>query len=114
MAAFGREVADDATFSMAFADYLNPNQYEFHEVDPSEVPGNGIYQEMMAMPPPLQQNQEEVREVADEQNQQKAPKPKTSRHKILTPTDVDNVQNESVGGRTRKQTYWGVNVFKGI
>lgn len=113
MAAFAGQEADDCTFSMEFANYLDPNQYQYDEVPSTEVQSTGIFHEMMNMPPPDVQISRETPQAADGNFQQNAQTGKTSRHKILTPSDVDNVQHESIRPRTRKQTDWGVNVFKG-
>lgn len=114
MLAFAGREADDANFSLQFDTFLDENRYEFHEVDSNEVQSTGLFQEMINMLPPVVQNPPESAQQADNNGDQNATTGKTSRHKILTSSDVDNVQNESIRPRTRKQTNWGVNVFKGI
>lgn len=111
--AYGGHEADDASFSLDFATYLDSNTFEYHEINSNEVPSTGIFHEMANMAPPVSNFGGESSVQADNTNAETATEPKTSRHKILTNSDVDNVQNESIRPRTRKQTEWGVKVFKG-
>lgn len=104
--------ADDGTFYDAFAEFLNPNQYEYHEVDSSEVASNSLLHEMQNIPPPEAVLQDQSTSVADEHMPQKRANAKTSRFKKNTKTDLDNVQSASVKDRTLKQI-WGVKVFRG-
>lgn len=113
MADWAAPSADDANFSLNFDTFLDQNQYEFQELNYSDVQSTGIFHEMANMPPPELPNIDETHNVADNTLPDPAPMPSTSRHKILTSSDVDNIQMESVKARTRKQTDWGVKVFKG-
>lgn len=113
MAAFGAQIADDSNLPLEYSTYLDQNQYKYHEINSSELQSTGIFHEMAVMPPPQVTYQEETAQLADNRQEPIASTSKTSRHKILTSVDVDNVQNESIKPRTRKQTEWGVNVFKG-
>lgn len=107
----GASNADDSNSFWDYANYLDPNQYEYHMVDSSEVPGNNLLHEMQVMPPPIVQNDVINTVVAD--NNAPQVKKKTSRHKNLSNDEVDYVQGRSVEDRTKKQTKWSVNVFRG-
>lgn len=105
--------ADDGTYYEPYGQYLNPNQYEYHEVDPSEVPSSDLLHEMQNMPPPQAVIQEETPHLADSKDAGASAKKKTSRFKKNTSKEVDKVQAASIKDRTLKQTLWGVNVFRG-
>lgn len=93
---------------------MDPVQYEYHEVDPSELPSSELLQEMQNMAPPQPILPAQSEHIADNNMETTAPKrKKTSRHKQNTSEDIDKVQVASVKERTRKQTVWGVNVFRG-
>lgn len=104
---------EDLNFYLPFAEYLDPVQYEYHEVDSSEIPSSELLHEMQNMPPPNVPIQEESFVAADDAITPNAVPKKKSRFFKHTKTSIDKVQEASIKDRTLKQTIWGVNVFRG-
>ena len=69
---------------------------------------NEIYESADTVLTTKQQNTETLAEDKDENCQQKK-----SRFKKLSSEDVNEIAEKIVKPKTRKQTIWGVNVFRG-